>query len=173
MAYASTALANPDIRMPHVAMPKFRWPRLSPRARALLMMGIMISPSFLADYYGYCVQRLFLTADQIAAKQVPDDTVLRQVHIFHVACADTDMPASEQGRWAAFAAQRGWPLYPAAGPTCVNPDRALLGVVGLKTFNVACPTAVLSVADQRRWVAYAANHGWTDYPQAGDGCVDP
>ena len=63
------------------------------------MMGIMISPSFLADYYGYCVQRLFLTADQIAAKQVPDDTVLRQVHIFHVACADADMPASEQGRW--------------------------------------------------------------------------
>ena len=68
------------------------------------MMGVMISPSFLADYYGYCVQRLFLTADQIAAKQVPDDMVLRQVHIFHVACADTDMPASEQGRWAAYAA---------------------------------------------------------------------
>jgi hypothetical protein len=173
MAYASTALANPDIRMPHVAMPKLRWTRLSPRARALLMMGIIISPSFLADYYGYWVQRLFLTADQIAVKQVPDDTVLRQVDIFHVACADTDMPASEQGRWAAFAAQRGWPLYPQAGPTCVNPDRALLGVVGLKAFNVACPTAVLSVADQRRWVAFAANHGWTEYPQAGDGCVDP
>ena len=28
MAYASTALASPDIRMPHVAMPKFRWPGL-------------------------------------------------------------------------------------------------------------------------------------------------
>jgi hypothetical protein len=173
MAYAGTALANPDIRIPHLAMSKFRWPRLSTRARALLMMGVMISPSFLADYYGYWVQRLFLTADQITAKQVPDGTVLRQINIFHVACADTDMPAAEQRRWATFAAQRGWPLYPAAGPTCVNPDRALLGVVGLKTFNVACPTAVLSVADQRRWVAYAANHGWTEYPQAGDGCVDP
>ena len=77
MAYANTAFAIPQIRAPHVAMPKFRWPRLSPRARALLMMGIMISPSFLANSIGYCVQRLFLTADQIAAKQVPDHTGTR------------------------------------------------------------------------------------------------
>ncbi len=74
MAYASTAFVIPDICAPHVAMPKFPWPRVSRRARALLMMGIMISPSFLADSIGYCVQRLFLTADQIAAKQVPDHT---------------------------------------------------------------------------------------------------
>jgi hypothetical protein len=173
MTYASTAYSNPGVPLPHVAMPKLRWPRLSPRARALMMIGVMISPTFLADPFGHCVQRLFYTADQIAAKQVPDNTVLRQVNIFHVACADTDLPAAEQRRWAAFAAQRGWPLYPQAGPTCVNPDRALLGVVGLKSFNVACPAMVLSVADQRRWIGYAANHGWTEYPQAGDGCVDP
>jgi len=49
-----------------------------------------------ADFYGRA----------IAAKQVPDNTVLRQVNIFHVACADTDLPAAEQRRWAAFAAQR-------------------------------------------------------------------
>src|SRR6516165_4427844 len=41
------------------------------RARAFLMMGIMISPAFLADEIGYGVQRLFLTADQIAAREVP------------------------------------------------------------------------------------------------------
>lgn len=173
MAYASTALAGADIRMPHVAMPTFRWPRLSRRTRAFLMMGLMISPAFLADEIGYCIQRLFLTADQIEMRQVPDDTMLSRVSIFHVACTDANMPAAEQARWAQFSAQRGWPLYPEAGPGCFKPDRNLLGIVGLKSFNVACPTAVLSVADQRRWVAFAANRGWTDYSQAGVGCVDP
>jgi hypothetical protein len=173
MAYASAALASPVIRMPHVAMPKLRWPRPSPRARALLMIGIMISPAFLADRIGYCVQRLFYTADQIAVRQVPDSTMLSRVSIFHVACVDTDMPAAERTHWAELAAQHGWPRYPEAGSACFKPDRNLYGIVGLKAFNVACPTMVLSVADHRRWVAYAANHGWTDYPQAGAGCVDP
>ena len=173
MAYASMALARADIRFPHVAMPKFRWPLLSRRARAFLMMGIMISPTFLADDIGYGVQRLFLTADQIDMRQVPDDTMLAKVGIFHVACTDADMPAAERARWAETAAQHGWPRYPEAGPGCFKPDRNLLGIVGLKSFNVACPTTVLSLADQRRWVAFAANHGWTEYPQAGEGCVDP
>jgi hypothetical protein len=173
MAYASTASSNPEIRVPLVAMPKLRWPQLSRRARALLMMGIMISPTFLADDIGYGVQRLFMTADQIAARQVPAGTMPTEVYVFHVACADTDMPAAQQGRWAAFAAQHGWPRYPQAGAGCFKPNRALFGVVGLKAFNVACPTMVLSVADQRRWVAYATNHGWTEYAQAGVGCVDP
>ena len=75
--------------------------------------------------------------------------------------------------WAEFAAQHGWPRYPQAGAGCFKPNRALFGVVGLKTFSVACPTMLLSVADQRRWVAYAENHGWDEYPQAGVGCVDP
>src|SRR5580692_3863064 len=72
MTYASTAIAGPRIRIPHIAMPKLRSLRLSPRARALLMMGIMISPCFLADTIGYCVQRLFYTPDQIAERAAPD-----------------------------------------------------------------------------------------------------
>ena len=173
MAYASMASASPDIRMPPMAMPKFRWPRLSQRTRALLMMGIMISPAFLADEIGYGVQRLFMTANEIAARQTPADTMPTQVTVFHVACADADVPAVQQERWAEFAANHGWQRYPQAGAGCFKPNRALFGVVGLKTFNVACPTMVLSVADQRQWVAYAANHGWEEYPQAGLGCVDP
>jgi hypothetical protein len=173
MAYASMALADANVRFPHVRMPNFRWPRLSRRARALLMMGIMISPAFLADDIGYCVQRLFLTADQIAVRQVPDRTMLSRVNIFHVACIDENVPAAEREHLAGFAAQQGWPRYPEAGPGCFNPNRNMLGIVGLKSFNVACPTIVLSVADQRRWVAFAENHGWTSYPQAGEGCVDP
>ena len=70
MAYASTALANPDIQMPHVAMPKFRWPRLSPEPALLIM--IMISPSFLAAPYSYCVQRCS-SRRQVRRKQVPDE----------------------------------------------------------------------------------------------------
>jgi hypothetical protein len=173
MAYANAALASLDIRMPHVAMPKLQWPRISRRARAFLMMGVMVSPAFLADNIGYGVERLFLTADQIAVRQVPDNTILSRVRIFHVACANTDTPAAEQERWAELAAQRGWRRYPEAGTSCFKPDRALYGIVGLKAFSVACPAMVLSVADQRRWVAFAANHGWTEYPQAGMGCVDP
>src|ERR1700749_5058194 len=96
MAYASMALADAEVRFAHVPMPRFRWPRLSTRARALLMMGIMISPAFLADDIGYCVQRLFLTADQIAVRQVPDQTMLSRVNIFHVACIDPNAPAAER-----------------------------------------------------------------------------
>lgn len=173
MANASMALAGADIRFPQVGMPKFRWPRLSQRARALLMMGIMISPAFLADDIGYCVQRLFMSADQIAVKTIPDETMLSRVSIFHVACTDTAMPAAERGRWSDFVARHGWPRYPEAGPGCFKPDRNLFGIAGLTSFNVACPSMVLSVADRRRWVAFAANHGWTAYPQAGEGCVDP
>src|SRR5215472_16376924 len=103
MAYASAVWPIPTVRIPHLALPRFRWPRLSPRVRALLMLGIMISPAFLADSIGYGVQRLFLTADQIAAKQVPDATMLRQAKIFPVACADTNMPAAERARWTSFA----------------------------------------------------------------------
>src|SRR5579863_1711467 len=102
MAYASTAPASPNIRVPHVAMPKFRWPRLSQRTRALLMIGIMISPAFLADQIGYCVERLFMTADQIAAQQVPEGSMPTQLYIFHVACIDSDSPTIQQQRWAEF-----------------------------------------------------------------------
>jgi hypothetical protein len=154
-------------------MPKLRWPRLSRRDRALMMICVMISPSFLADPIGYGVKRLFLTADQIVEKQMPDETILQRVNIFHVACTEADMPAADQRHWAETAARQGWPRYPEAGPGCFKPERALFGVVGLKAFNVACPAMVFSVPDQRRWVAYTANRGWTDYPQAGAGCVDP
>ena len=172
MAYASTVPASPDIRLPHVAMPKLRWPRLSPQARALLMMGIMISPCFLADTIGYCVQRVFYTADQLAARAAPD-TIMSQIHKFDVACPATDLSVAEQENWAGYAAQQGWPMYPQAGVRCFTPDRNLRGVVGLKVFMVACPTMVLSALDRRRWVAYAADHDWGPYPQAGAGCVDP
>ena len=173
MAYAGTASASPDVRVPHMPLPKLRWPHLPKRARALLMMGLMISPTFLSDDIGYGIERLFMTADQIAAKQLPDDRFPAQIYVFHVACPAPDMQAAELNTWADFAARQGWPRYPQAGPSCFKPDHALYGVVGLKAFNVACPELALSVADQRRWVAYAANHGWTDYKQAGVGCVDP
>ncbi|HEX4171775.1 MAG TPA: hypothetical protein VHY82_04785 [Acetobacteraceae bacterium] len=175
MAYASTVQAGPEIRIPDLALPRlrWRWPHLSQRTRALMMMGVMISPAFLSDQIGYCVMRLFRTADQIAAMQVSDESVMASVRVFRVACTDAGAPAADRERWAAVAAQRGWPQYAEAGPGCFKPDRALFGVAGLTAFNVACPTVVLSVADRRRWVAYAANHGWTDYPQAGAGCVDP
>ncbi len=173
MAYATTAFTGSAMRVPPVAVPKVRWPRFSPRMRALMMMGVMISPAFLADQIGYGVERLFMTADQIDARQVPDNTMLSQVNIFHVACVDADAPAAEHARWADYAAQRGWPRYPEGGPTCFNPDQNLYGIAGLTAFNVVCPRMLLTVADHRRWVAFAANHGWTDYAQAGDGCVDP
>jgi hypothetical protein len=136
-------------------------------------MGLMISPAFLADYVGYGVKRLAYTADQIAEVRPPDDAILSHVAIFHVACADTATPPEEQRWWMAFAAQRGWPMYSEAGETCFRPDRGLLGIVGLKTFNVACPTLALSVADRGRWMRYAGDHGWAAYPQAGADCVDP
>jgi hypothetical protein len=59
MAYASAVMASQEMRMPSVAMPKVRWPRLSQRTRAVLMMGIMVSPCFLSDGIGYYVQRVF------------------------------------------------------------------------------------------------------------------
>ena len=172
MAYASTAIESPDIRMPHVAVPKLRKFRLSRRARAFVMMGIMISPCFLADTIGYCVQRLFYTQDQIAERAAPD-AILSQIGHFDVACPATDTPVAEQEGWAGYAAQHGWPMYPRAGVRCFNPDRNMRGVIGLKVFMVACPKVLLSALDQRRWVAFAADHGWGPYPEAGAGCVDP
>ena len=59
MAYASAVAASQGMRMPSEAMPKVRRPRLSQRTRAVLMMGIMVSPCFLSDGIGYCVQRFF------------------------------------------------------------------------------------------------------------------
>ena len=173
MAYAGQILTNPVIRLPHLSWPKLRWPRLSPGARALLMMGLMISPAFISDYIGYGVERLFYTAGQIAEMRAPDDRMLAHMELFHVACADQSMSGTERQQWADSAARNGWPRYPEAGETCFKPDRVLLGIAGLKTFNVACPTAVLSVADRQRWTAYAARHGWGPYPQAGTDCVDP
>ena len=172
MAYASTLPAGPDIRLPSVRMPKFRWPRLSQRTRALLMIGVLISPSFLCDSIGYGVKRLFYTPEQIADMRSPD-AFLSHIGIFQVACPAPDMTATQQERWAADAAQRGWPLYPPAGDKCFKPSQNMLGIVGLKVFSVACPTIVLAAAEQRQWVAYTATHDWTAYPQAGVGCVDP
>ncbi len=174
MAHASTVIASPSIRLPSVAMPKLRLPRprLSQRARALLMMAIMISPCFLADTIGYCVNRLFYSADEIAEMR-PFDPMLANFRIFHVACPATNLSATEHERWGSYAAQRGWPPYPEAGAGCFKPDRSLRGVVGLTAFSVACPPVVLAAVDLRRWAAYAADHNWGAYPQAGAGCVDP
>jgi hypothetical protein len=173
MAYADHILTNPVIRLPHITLPKLRWPHLSPRGRAILMMGVMISPAFVSDYIGYGVQRLFYTPGQIAEMRAPDDPMLARMELFHVACTDPAASAADKREWADAATRNGWPRYPQAGETCFRPDRALLGVAGLKTFNVACPTAVLSVADRQRWMRYAADHGWGPYPQAGADCVDP
>ena len=73
------------------------------------MMAIMISPCFLSDAIGYCVERFFYTADEIADRRAPD-AILANIRIFHVACPDTNASAAEQGRWAAYATQHGWPL---------------------------------------------------------------
>jgi hypothetical protein len=173
MAYADQILTSPVIRLPHMTLPKLRWPRLSPGARAIVMMGLMISPAFVSDYVGYGVQRLFYTSGQIAEMRAPDDRMLARMELFQVACVDPATSPADQQQWADVAARSGWPGYPEAGEKCFKPDRALLGVVGLKTFNVACPKAVLSVADRQRWTAYAARHGWGPYPQAGTDCVDP
>jgi hypothetical protein len=174
MAYAVQSLTNPAIRLPHIAIPKLRRPRLSPGARALLMMGLMISPAFISDYIGYGVERLFYTSGQIAEMRVPNDRMFtHRMTVFHVACADPAASSADRQQWDDVAARNGWPRYPEAGATCFKPDRVLLGVVGLKTFNVACPTAVLSVADRQQWTAYTARHGWGPYPQAGADCVDP
>jgi hypothetical protein len=167
MTSASMAVASPHI--PHLSIPRFHW---SPRSRALMMMVIMISPAFLCDTIGNCIERLVYTADQIAELRAPDMT-LANFHIFRVACPDAKAPAATQERWERYAAQRGWPLYLPAGPGCFNPDEDLRGALGLMAFSVACPDAVLSALDRRRWVAYAADRGWTEYPQAGAGCVDP
>src|SRR5207344_30526 len=99
------------------------------RIRGLVVMGILISPAFLADEIGYGVQRLFLTADQIAAKQAPPDAMPAAISVFHVACVDADAAAADQSRWTAFAAQQRWPSYPEAGAGCFKSDRALFGVV--------------------------------------------
>ena len=99
--------------------------------------------------------------------------MLTRANVFQVACPEEKMSATERERWGSEADLNGWPQYPQAGPGCFRPDRNLYGLIGLKVFGVACPKAVLSVADQRRWVAYAENHDWAPYPQAGAGCVDP
>lgn len=173
MAYAGQVFASPEIRLPHITLPKLRWPRLSPGARAIVMMGLMISPAFVSDYIGYGVERLFYTAGQIAEMRAPDDAMPAHIQIFHVACSDPAQSAADQRQWADLAARNGWPRYPEAGKTCFRPDRVLLGLVGLKTFNVACPTMVLSVADRQQWMTFASKHGWGPYTQAGADCVDP
>jgi hypothetical protein len=96
MAYASQVLPSPTIRLPHVAMPTPRWPHISPGIRALLMIGLMISPAFVCDYIGYGIKRLTYTPAQIAEMRPPDDTILAHVEIFQVACPDTATPPAEQ-----------------------------------------------------------------------------
>ena len=66
MTHASMVMGRLDFRTASLAVPKLRLPRLSQRTRALLMIGVMISPCFLSDAIGYCVERAFYTADEIA-----------------------------------------------------------------------------------------------------------
>lgn len=42
-----------------------------------------------------------------------------------------------------------------------------------RTFQVACPALSMSSPDLARWMVYARSQGWTPYPAAGPGCVDP
>ncbi len=176
MAYASTAGASLNIRMPrvmrmpHVPIPKLRWP--SPRTRALLMIALMFSPCVLSDSIGYCVQRIFYTANQLEERQSPD-AFLAQIRMFDVACPAQNASPQERAQWPTYAVEQGWPLYPAAGPGCFHPNRNLRGIAPLKVFTVACPKTVLSAVEHRRWLVFVADHKWTAYPQAGPGCVDP
>ena len=135
--------------------------------------GRLISPTFLADPFGYCVQRLFYTADQIAAKQVPDNTVLQQVHIFHVACADTDMPAVGAGalgglRRAAWLAtvSTGWADLRQSGPGLARRRWVEVVQCRLPRDGSQCGGSAA--------MGGLCREPWLDrYPQAGDGCVDP
>jgi hypothetical protein len=172
MAYASAAAPVPTIRLPHVAMPKLHWPRFSAGTRAWLMIALMFSPAVLSDAIGYCVQHIFYTQAQIDARESPE-ALMAKIRMFDVACPAPNTPPAEQGRWATYAAEQGWPLYPPAGPGCFHPDRNLRGIVPLKVFTVACPKTLLSALERRHWLVYAADHDWTAYQQAGDGCVDP
>jgi len=176
MAYASTAGTSINIRvphvirMPHVARPKWRWP--SPRTRALLMIALMFSPSVLSDSIGYCIQRIFYTANQLDERLAPD-ALLAKIRMFDVACPAPTVSPQQHGQWASYAVEQGWPLYPAAGSGCFRPDRNLRGFAPLKVFTVVCPKTVLSSVEHRHWLDYVADHKWTAYPQAGPGCVDP
>lgn len=182
MAHASTAAAGLTIRtphiirvphvirMPHVAVPKWRWP--SPRTRALRMLALMFSPAVLSDAIGYCVQRIFYTANQLEERQ-PTDALLSKIRMFDVACPASHASPQERGQWASYGVEQGWPLYPPAGPGCFRPTRNLRGIAPLAVFTVACPQTLLSAVEHRRWSAYAADHKWGAYPQAGAGCVDP
>jgi hypothetical protein len=170
MAYASTAVRNPKIRIPHIAMPKWQWP--SPRTRALLMIALMFSPAVLSDSIGYCVQRIFYTSQQIDQRQSPVG-FLAKIRMFDVACPAPNAPAQETQSWGRYAAGQGWPLYLQAGVGCFRPNRNLRGVAPLKVFTVACPNAPLTASEHHHWLVYVADHKWTPYTQAGVGCVDP
>lgn len=42
-----------------------------------------------------------------------------------------------------------------------------------KTFGVMCPSAEMTNEEHQQWVSYVAAKGYSAYPAAGAGCVDP
>jgi len=136
------------------------------------MLALMFSPAVLSDQIGYCVQRIFYTANQLEERQ-PSDAFLAKIRMFDVACPAANASAQARGQWGRYAAEQGWPLYLRAGPGCFRPSRNLRGAAPLMVFTVACPKTLLSAVEHRRWLVYAADHKWGAYPQAGAGCVDP
>lgn len=69
---------------------------------------------------------------------------------------------------------RDWLAAQFASPEQVAEWRATDAMLThIKSFHVACPDNNMSAADMQRWTAYANKQGWTPYPSAGAGCVDP
>ena len=94
-------------------------------------------------------ERLFMTADQIRRSK-RRRTRCRPISTFFMSPAPRPM-RPRRNRSGGRNLQRTTAGHDIPRPVLMfQAEHALYGVVGLKAFNVACPTALLSVADQRR-----------------------
>ena len=157
MAYASAAHGTPSVRIPHMAMPKLRWPRLSREPR--------VADDGRHDQPDVPCRPLSATASRAASRLTRSPrsrcptTRLWQVNIFHVACADTDMPAAEEGGGRPSPRNVAGTVSQAGPNESTGPE---LVVVGLKDVQRRLPCDGSQVADHGRSVAYAAEP-WLDH----------
>ena len=159
MAYAAQILTNPVL--PHITLPKLRWPRLSPGARAILMMGLMISPAFVSDYIGYGVSGCFTRPGRSPKCGSPDDRdACRTLELFHVACAIRQHPRRISGNGLISRPGTVGPVIPQAVATCFQAGPGIARRRRTEDLQCRLSHAVLSVADRRRWMDIAAGHGW-------------
>lgn len=114
------------------------------------------------------LDNLLYTAEERAEMQAVRQ-MLNHVNVVKVACPG---PQIDQAAWNSYTDKMGWPAYLPGGAGCVQPTSDVQ-FNNVSVFQVACPTIAFDAADQQRWVKLADRHGWTPYPQAGAGCVDP